>query len=103
MGEIKEMGIKIQLLSQQCQIYQENNEKLEERIRFLTIENKKSRTQVQELYGELAKFDNLKEKCNTLMKLYNNLESKFNSDQLEWMKWKQAWLSEKEYYYKRIQ
>lgn len=47
---------------------------------------------------ELSKLEQLKEKTNSIMKLYNDLESKFNTDQLEWMKWKQNWLSEKEYY-----
>ena len=47
---------------------------------------------------ELSKLEQLKEKTNSIMKLYNDLESKFNTYQLEWMKWKQNWLSEKEYY-----
>jgi hypothetical protein len=66
---------------------------MEYRIKSLTVENKKSRAEVEELQEELGRLDNLKEKCNSLMKLYNNLESKFNSDQLEWMKWKQGWLA----------
>jgi hypothetical protein len=37
-----------------------------------------------------------------VMRRYNEMESKFNSDQLEWMKWKQNWSAEKEYYVQRI-
>lgn len=58
--------------------------------------------QVDELQAEIGKFQNLKEKVNGLMSLYSELESKFNSDQLEWMKWKQSWLGEKEHYMFRI-
>lgn len=34
--------------------------------------------------------------------MYNDLESKFNAEQLEWMRWKQNWLAEKECYLDRI-
>jgi len=36
------------------------------------------------------------------MRKYNEMENKFNSDQLDWIKWKQNWLSEKDYYLQRI-
>ncbi len=102
MGEMKEMRLKLDMLSKQCKMYEEIIDKMDERIKKLTHENNKRNAQIDELQAELGKVDQLKDKANSLMRLYNDLESKFNSDQLDWMKWKQNWLTEKEYYLDRI-
>lgn len=102
MGELKEMRIKLDMLSKQCKMYEEIIDKMDERIKKLTHDNNKKNAQIDELQGELARLDQLKEKTNSVMRLYSDLESKFNDHQLEWMKWKQNWLAERESYLEKI-
>lgn len=68
-------------------------DKMDERIKKLVNDQHKKTVQIDQLRQELTKIDQLKDKANSIMKLYNELESKFNSDQLQWMKWKQNWLT----------
>jgi len=94
--------MKLDMVSKQCKMYEEIIDKMEEKIKKLNHDNHKKTSLVDELQAELNKMDQLKEKANSVMRLYNDLESKFNNDQLEWMKWKQGWLSEKEFYLNRV-
>jgi hypothetical protein len=83
-------------------MYEEIIDKMDERIKKLTHDSHRKGAQIDEMQGELGKVEQLKEKTNSLMRLYNDLESKFNNDQLDWMKWKQGWLAEKEFYLNRV-
>jgi chromosome segregation ATPase len=94
-GEIRELKLKLDMVSKQCKMYEEIIDKMDERIKKLVQDQHKKAIELDEQRQELSKIDQLKDKTNSLMRLYNELESKFNSDQLEWMKWKQNWLSEK--------
>ena len=96
------MRIKLEMLSKQCKMYEEIIDKMDERIKKLTFDNNKKNAQLDALQGELGRLDQLKEKTNSVMRLYSDLESKFNDHQLEWMKWKQNWLAERESYLEKI-
>lgn len=102
MGELRDLRARVETLTSQCRLYEETIQKMEERIRKLNTENNKKRAEIEELQGEVARLDHLRDKTNGVVRLYNDLESKFNAEQLEWMRWKQNWLSEKECYLNRI-
>lgn len=70
------------MVSKQCKMYEEIIDKMDERIKKLTQDNQKKTAQADELQAELKKLDQLKEKTNSLMRMYSDLESKFNNDQL---------------------
>ena len=76
------MKIKLDMVSKQCKMYEEIIDKMDERIKKLTQDNQKKTAQADELQAELKKLDQLKEKTNSLMRMYSDLESKFNNDQL---------------------
>ena len=92
------MKLKLDMVSKQCKMYEEMIDKMDERIKKLVNDQHKKTLEMDELREELSRIDQLKDKTNSIIRLFHELESKFNSDQLEWMKWKQNWLTEKEYY-----
>ena len=55
---------------------------MDERIKKLTNDQHKKTIEIDELRQEISKIDQLKEKTNSIKRLYNDLETKFNSDQL---------------------
>ena len=63
-------------------MYEEIIDKMDERIKKITNDQHKKTIEIDELRQELSKIDQLKEKTNSIMRLYNDLETKFNSDQL---------------------
>ncbi len=75
---------------------------MDERIKKLSHDNNRKNSQIDDLQSELSKLDQLKDKTNSIMRMYSDLESKFNDHQLEWMKWKQVWFAEKETYLVKI-
>ena len=74
--------MKLDMVSKQCKMYEEIIDKMDERIKKLTSDQHKKTIEIDELRQELSKIDQLKEKTNSVMRLYNDLETKFNSDQL---------------------
>ena len=74
--------MKLDMVSKQCKMYEEIIDKMDERIKKLTHDHHKKTVETDELRQELSKIDQLKEKTNSIMRLYNDLETKFNSDQL---------------------
>lgn len=77
-------------------------EKMEERIKRLSVEVARKNAEAEEARADLSRLEQLKDKTASVMRLYSDLESKFNGEQLDWMKWKQSWLAEKEFYLDRI-
>lgn len=73
MGEIKEMKLKLDMLSRQCKMYEEIIDKMEDRIKKITHDNQKKNAQIDELQSELTRLDQLKEKTNLVMRMYNDL------------------------------
>ena len=66
---------------------------MEERIRKLSLENHKKKTEIEELQNELSYLNHLKERANGVVRRYKELEGKFNAEQMEWLRWKQNWLN----------
>lgn len=60
-------------------MYEEIIEKMEERIKKLNIENGKKKAEIEQLQSELGKLDHLKQKTNTVIRLYSDLQGKFNT------------------------
>lgn len=81
-GEIRELKLKLDMVSKQCKMYEEMIDKMDERMKKLVNDQHKKTLEIDELRQELGKIDQLKDKINSVIRLYNELESKFNSDQL---------------------
>jgi chaperonin cofactor prefoldin len=47
MGELRDLRARVETLSSQCRLYEETVEKMEERIRKLSIENNKKRGEIE--------------------------------------------------------
>ena len=77
-------------------MYEEHINKLEERIRKLTHDLGKKNMKIEELNCELLRTASLKEEIETVARLYEETELKFSEHELDWQKWKQNWLAEKQ-------
>jgi len=53
-------------------------------------------------FTRMEEFNNLKDKVNFIMKEYTELESKMHSNELEWVIWKEQWITEKNIYLNKI-
>ena len=101
---VRQLKLKLDLSNKKVSSLNSMLETKDEEIAMLTDKVNSLEVDVLESRKKnLERYELLKEKVNFVLKAYGQLDKKFNSSQLEWLKFKDQWLDEKGMYLHRIQ